>query len=427
MTSAARIDPIPPHARTSPKSSAPAPRSLRMRNGTSTSTGPQYASRKTAAARSVAQSHARARTKARPSRTSRSTDAPAESRSSGRGRMRKIAVAETRKVPASRRNASPGPIVATIQPPSAGPTSMNASGRMNWSSELACRSRSRGTIWGTIDVKAGPKNASPVPKTAASATRCQSSIWPVNERTAIVAAATARTTSAAIMTRRRSTRSVTTPPTRTKSPTGRVQATPTSESAVGELESSYTCHASATTYTPSPASEMVAPAQSRAKSLIRRGRRMPSRAGRARRSTSGAGRRSIGSVRAPPERPREAPPLLPRLRARPWVALQVEVTQLPQQLAVALEPFRGEAAVLHGGEDRTPRLALVGAVGEPTPRGEVGDVRKSPVDAPVGIPEAELPHAGRVEDEAAAGEQDQLPVRGRVPALAVAAEVGDVL
>ena len=87
-------------------------------------------------------------------------------------------------------------------------------------------------------MNAGPKNASPVPNTAARAIRCHSSIAPVSERTPIVAAAAARTRSAAIMIRRRSNRSETTPPRRTKSPTGSVQATPTSESAVGESESS---------------------------------------------------------------------------------------------------------------------------------------------------------------------------------------------
>src|SRR5918996_1652898 len=381
MTSAARIDPIPPHARTSPKSSAPAPRSLRMRNGTSTSTGPQYASRKTAAARSVAQSHARARTKASPSRTSRSIDAPTDSRSKGRGRMRKIAVAEARNVPASRRNASPGPIVATSQPPRAGPTSMKASGRMNWSSELASSSRFRGTIWGTTEVAAGPKNASPVPKTAASATRCHSSIWPVTERTPIVAAASARTTSAAIITRRRSTRSVTTPPTSTKSPTGSVHATPTIESA----------------------------------------------GGRSRRFGSGAGRRSIGSVRAPPERPREAAAALAGLRERPRIALHLEMPQLAQQLPVALEPFGGQPSVGDRGQDCAPGLPPVGAVAEPARRGQLGHVREGLVDAVARLPEAQLAHAGRVEDEAAARQRDQLPVRRRVPALAVLTDVCDVL
>jgi hypothetical protein len=47
-------------------------------------------------------------------------------------------------------------------------------------------------------------------------------------------------------TRRRSKRSLATPPTRRKTSIGRLQASPTTESAVGALESSYTCQAMAT-------------------------------------------------------------------------------------------------------------------------------------------------------------------------------------
>jgi hypothetical protein len=45
------------------------------------------------------------------------------------------------------------------------------------------------------------------------------------------------------MMRRRSKRSLTTPPTSRKRKSGRVQAMPTTASAVGAFESSYTCHA----------------------------------------------------------------------------------------------------------------------------------------------------------------------------------------
>ena len=54
----------------------------------------------------------------------------------------------------------------------------------------------------------------------------------------MAAMATPRTRSAAIMTFLRSTRSETTPPARRKTTIGRVQATPTIESAVGAFESS---------------------------------------------------------------------------------------------------------------------------------------------------------------------------------------------
>ena len=108
-------------------------------------------------------------------------------------------MAETRNVPASSMNACPGPIVATIKPPSAGPTRRNAKGLMNWSSELAWSRRCRGTISGTIDVNAGPKNASPVPNTAARTIRCHSSIAPVSEKECRSSRRRPQTMSAAIM------------------------------------------------------------------------------------------------------------------------------------------------------------------------------------------------------------------------------------
>jgi hypothetical protein len=54
---------------------------------------------------------------------------------------------------------------------------------------------------------------------------------------------TPRRTSARIITRRRSKRSLITPLTSRKSTWGKVQATPTTDSAVGAFESSYTCQA----------------------------------------------------------------------------------------------------------------------------------------------------------------------------------------
>ena len=111
-------------------------------------------------------------------------------------------------------------------------------GRMNWSSEFACTSIRCGTICGTVALNAGPKKASPVPKTIASRKRCQSSSTPVSDSTAMTATASARTRSVAIMIRRRSTRSLITPPTSRNAAIGRVHATPISESAVGVSESS---------------------------------------------------------------------------------------------------------------------------------------------------------------------------------------------
>ena len=60
-------------------------------------------------------------------------------------------------------SAQPGPTAATRKPPSIGPTSRVATGRMNWSSELACVRSSSGTRSGMIASNAGPKNAEPAP------------------------------------------------------------------------------------------------------------------------------------------------------------------------------------------------------------------------------------------------------------------------
>ena len=141
----------------------------------------------------VAHSQACARTKARPSRSSRNRRRAHRASLPGLlcGVGSKIAAAETTKVQASRTNAQPVPTDATSQPPIAGPTSRNANGRMNWSSSSPARKVARDDL-GTSDMKAGPKKASPVPKTTARAIRCQSSIAPVSERTAMVAAATPR-------------------------------------------------------------------------------------------------------------------------------------------------------------------------------------------------------------------------------------------
>ena len=67
------------------------------------------------------------------------------------------------------------------KPPSAGPARRRATGRMNWSSELACGSSEAGRTSGTIASNAGPKNAVPAPKTATSRSMCQSSSAPVSD------------------------------------------------------------------------------------------------------------------------------------------------------------------------------------------------------------------------------------------------------
>ena len=64
--------------------------------------------------------------------------------------IRERIAAETKNVPASTASAAPAPSPATRTPPSAGPPSLSASGRLSWLSEFAWVSTSRSTSSGTI-------------------------------------------------------------------------------------------------------------------------------------------------------------------------------------------------------------------------------------------------------------------------------------
>ena len=97
---------------------------------------------------------------------------------------------------------------------------------------------------------------------------------PLRASAAIEPMASARRASPMIISRRRSKRSPSTPPTSRNSTIGSVHATPTIESAVGTFDSSYTCHAIATTEIPSPNSDTVVAPKNNAKSRLRSGRRI---------------------------------------------------------------------------------------------------------------------------------------------------------
>jgi hypothetical protein len=91
---------------------------------------------------------------------------------------------------------------------------------------------------GTTASNAGAKNAAPVPYIAARTATCQTSSAPLSASPARAMPATARSRSAAIMIRRRSKRSLATPPSSRNRIVGIVIAMPTTDIAVGVLESS---------------------------------------------------------------------------------------------------------------------------------------------------------------------------------------------
>ena len=91
--------------------------------------------------------------------------------------------------------------------------------------------------------------------------------------------------------------------------------------------------------------------------------------------------------------------------------------QLALQLRVALPALPRQRAVGERLADRAAGLLIVGAVGEAAAPRDLLDVAEGLLE--VGVPELQLAHPGRVEDDAAAGQQDQLAVGRRVPARLV--------
>ena len=152
--------------------------------------------------------------------------------------MAAIMTAENTNVPPSAMNAQPGPSVPTRMLPSAGPSTINANGRTNWSTEFARTRSSGGTICGTIDWNDGWNRACPTPNTMTRPTMIGIVSTSVIDRTPTVTMAAHRTRSPVIMSMRRSRRSARAPDTNTSSTWGRLHASPTNASADGRFDRS---------------------------------------------------------------------------------------------------------------------------------------------------------------------------------------------
>src|SRR5918994_5858074 len=93
------------------------------------------------------------------------------------------------------------------------------------------------------------------------------------------------------------------------------------------------------------------------------------------------------------------------------LALELPVARV----AVAVERTVGERAA-HGA----PRLPLVPAVVEAAPADERFDVAEGCVEPLAHVPQLQLAHARRVEQQPATGQPDELAARRRVPTAPVA-------
>src|SRR5262249_52309082 len=88
---------------------------------------------------------------------------------------------------------------------------------------------------------------------------------------------------------------------------------------------------------------------------------------------------------------------------------------------------RVELARLEGLANGAPRLAHVRTVAEAAPSRQLDNVRERLLRAVLNVGELQLAHAGRVEEDPAAADRNQLAPRGGVPPASVAADVADRL
>jgi hypothetical protein len=103
---------------------------------------------------------------------------------------------------------------------------------------------------------------------------------------------------------------------------------------------------------------------------------------------------------------------------RTLVLLTLDMCAFRIQLAEALEPAPGELPGRDCGDHRAAGFVAVAAVAEPAVGGEVRDVRKGLRQA-AAVPQLQLAHARRVDQQPGVGQENQLAVGAGVPAPAV--------
>jgi hypothetical protein len=164
----------------------------------------------------------------------------------------------TAYVAASTATTTAEPARATSTPPSAGPAILVAEPARPYS-EFALASWSRGAISTVRALRAGVKNAVPMPPSQASRTNSHSGGRPTASATASVAWAAQRSTSAPIITRRRPSRSAIAPANGSNKTWGTTVAVNTRPSPVAPTRLSSTAQAIATVDIDEPSREVTKP------------------------------------------------------------------------------------------------------------------------------------------------------------------------
>src|SRR5215217_5394154 len=112
----------------------------------------------------------------------------------------------------------------------------------------------------------------------------------------------------------------------------------------------------------------------------------------------------------------------PAVGAGAFVAPSVQCAQLAPQLRVTRHALVRQATVRDGGDDGAAGLTRVPAVTEAALGRERRDVLERALDGYVVRPELHLAEARRVDEQSAAGEQDELALGRGVPSAVVSAE-----
>src|SRR6267143_1450759 len=110
---------------------------------------------------------------------------------------------------------------------------------------------------------------------------------------------------------------------------------------------------------------------------------------------------------------------------RRLVTLPLLERRLAQQSTVVFQTVRVEATGADGVGDRATRLAPVRAVREPARLRERRDVVECRRHRRFVGPRLQLAHPGRINQQRAAGQLDELPRRRRVPPPAIGGDVAD--
>src|SRR2546423_8063272 len=105
---------------------------------------------------------------------------------------------------------------------------------------------------------------------------------------------------------------------------------------------------------------------------------------------------------------------------RPLILLAQLKSLLLLKLPVTLQTTGRQRAGLDRRRDRTPGLCRVPAIAEPACLGERVDIAERARERIPRIPQLQLPHPGRVDENTVVAEQHQLAVRARVAPTAVA-------